>query len=133
MTRGRYRSSSRLASGQGRAPLSPRTASGGPGVTPASILQQAARRLADRLTALESRLDSDGDPAWRDYVAAVRALAAVAPLLSPGQARLLTTAEMAVRLGISPKTLRRRKAMGLARPALQHGRLLRWRADQDLR
>jgi hypothetical protein len=48
-------------------------------------------------------------------------------------APLLTTAEMAERLAISTKTLLKRKKVGLVRPALEHGRLIRWKTDEHTR
>ncbi len=89
--------------------------------------------MAARLAVLQVRIDGGDGRAWPAYLEAARTLAALLPVLSPAQNRLLTTAELAARLGISPKTLRKRRALGLARPALEHGRLLRWRADQGLR
>jgi hypothetical protein len=89
--------------------------------------------LAARLAVLEAQLDAGEEAAWPAYLELLRTLSTLLPVLSPAQHRLLTTAQLAARLGISPKTLRKRRALGLARPALQHGRLLRWRADQGLR
>lgn len=115
-----------------RRPLvGPPAGPGSPGVTP-SVLERAARRVADRLVGLESRLDSGGDPAWRDYLDAARTLAALVPLL-PASQGLLTTAELAARLGVAAKTLRKWRAAGWARPALERGRVVRWTADQGLR
>jgi hypothetical protein len=42
----------------------------------------------------------------------------------------LTTAEMARRMGIAPKTLLKHKALGKVRPAIQRGKLIRWRGDE---
>ncbi len=115
-----------------RAPLGPPAAPSGLALTP-SPLERAARRLADRLALLEERVDAGEEAAWPAYLELLRTLATLLPALSPAQHRLLTTAELAARLGVSPKTLRKRRAMGLARPAFEHGRLLRWRADLGLR
>jgi hypothetical protein len=93
-------------------------------------LQRAARRLAVRLETLEGELDREPSR-WPDYLATVNALAALVPSLAPERGgALLTTAEMAGRLGISAKTLLRRKADGGIRPALQRGKLIRWRGDE---
>lgn len=102
-------------------------------VTPSSILERAARRVADRLVGLESRLDSGGDAAWPEYLDTVRALAALVPLLPASQGRLLTTAELAARLGVATKTLRKWRSAGLARPVLERGRVVRWNPRQALR
>ena len=91
----------------------------------------AAGRLVARLAVLEGQLDAGDRDVWSEYTDVARTLAAIWPLLAPGQ--LLTTAQLAAKLGISPKTLRRRKALGLLQPALEHGRLVRWRANQGVR
>jgi len=93
------------------------------------VLDRVASRLVTRLTVLEGQLDTADRDVWSEYTDVARTLAAIWPLLSPGQ-RLLTTAQLAAQLGISAKTLRRRQALGLLQPALKHGRLFRWRADQ---
>ena len=100
-----------------------------------SALELVAGRLLARLTVLEAQLDAGDSGVWPDYLEAARTLAVVWPLLVPAQHRhrLLTTAELAAQLGISAKTLRRRRALGLLQPALEHGRLVRWRADQGVR
>jgi hypothetical protein len=61
-------------------------------------------------------------------------LAALLPHLTPGsRGELLTTKQMAERLGISPKTLLKRKATGEIRPALRLGArgraAIRWKAE----
>ncbi len=98
-------------------------------------LEKAARLLSERLGALEDRLQAEDAAAWKEYAEVAAALAAVLPALAPERrGGLLTTAEMAQRLGISPKTLLRRKANGELTPALQLGRrgraALRWRGDE---
>jgi hypothetical protein len=118
-----------LAPGARRSPSDPPRAIGSGTLTP-SALDRVAGRLVARLTVLEAQLDAGDEEAWSDYLEVARTLAAIWPLLSPGQHRLLTTAELAAQLGISAKTLRRRKALGLLQPALEQGRLFRWRADQ---
>jgi hypothetical protein len=58
----------------------------------------------------------------------------VLPQLAPGQhGELLTTAQMASRLGIAPKTLLKHKAAGSIRPALEKGKLVRWRGSEAIR
>jgi hypothetical protein len=118
------------APGARRATSGPPAASGS-GAPPPSTLELVVGRLVARLAVLEAQLDAGHEGVWPDYLEAARTLAAILPLLAPGQ--LLTTAELAAQLGISPKTLRRRKALGLLQPALQHGRLFRWRDDQGVR
>jgi hypothetical protein len=94
-------------------------------------LERAAQRLGERLAALEDRLSDDGG-LWREYAEVAAALAAVLVGIAPGRrGELLTTQQMAEKLGIAPKTLLRQKAKGLVQPALQLGRrgraALRWR------
>jgi hypothetical protein len=107
-----------------------------------TALERAAHLLAERLTRLEDRLqESDPDAQatlWRDYVATAGTLAQVVTQIAPGRrGELLTTAQMAERLGISSKTLLKRKANGLATPALQLGKrgraAIRWRGDEAVR
>jgi hypothetical protein len=120
-----------LSRGGRRPPLGP-PAAGGSGTSTPSALDGAAARLVARLAVLEAHLDAGDGEGWSDYLEVARTLAAIWPLVAPGQ-QLLTTAELAAQLGISIKTLRRRKALGLLQPALEHGRLLRWRSDQGVR
>jgi hypothetical protein len=100
---------------------------------PALALQRAYQRLLDRLARLEAKLDDDDESAWPAYTETATALATIASRLATARdGYLLSTAEMAERLGISSKTLLRRKAKGEIRPALQLGRrgraALRWAA-----
>jgi AraC-like DNA-binding protein len=97
----------------------------------ALALAAAERRLLDRLEHLARQLDAGEEAAWPDYTETVRALAALPePVAAAGA--LLSTADMAARLGISPKTLLRRKRAGLAKPAMvlgERGRAaIRWKA-----
>src|SRR5262245_38663513 len=97
------------------------------GLATVAALERASRTLVERLTQLEERLQSGEEAAWSGYIEAVKAVALVLPNLAPGRrVELLTTAEMARRLGVAPKTLLRRKARGEIRPALQAGKLIRW-------
>ncbi len=97
-------------------------------------LQRAASRLVERLTDLEQRVVQGDETAWPAYLEAVNTLAILAPQLAAEHRRVfLTTAEMAERLQISPKTLLKRKARGELRPALQRGKLIRWRGDEPIR
>jgi len=97
------------------------------------VLERTALRLADRLVHLEATLDIDA-AAWHQYIATASALAEVLDHLAPGRGgELLTTAEMAGRIGITSKTLLKHKAKGQVRPALQRGKLIRWRGDEVAR
>src|SRR5436190_20790104 len=97
-------------------------------------LERAQRRLVDRLEHLAPRIDTGEEGAWVEYRELAVALATVSAQLRPEAAgRLMTTQEMAGRLSISPKTLLKRKARGEMRPALQVGRLIRWRGNEAAR
>jgi DNA-binding transcriptional MerR regulator len=102
-------------------------------LTTTAALERSARLLAQRLTELEDRLQSGEEAIWSTYIEAVKALALVAPNLAPERrGELLTTGEMARRLGIAPKTLLKRKAKGEIRPAMQAGKLIRWRGTETV-
>jgi hypothetical protein len=89
------------------------------------------QRLTARLAQLEPRLEAGEEAAWSAYVETVGALALLLPQLAPERrGALLTTSEMAERLGVAPKTLLRHKARGLVRPTLQHGKFIRWRGTE---
>lgn len=99
------------------------------------LLQRSAATLLDRLEDLERRLPGDDEATWIAYLETAKALAVILPTLTPGRnGELLSTREMAERIGISPKTLLRRKANGTIRPALVMGKrgraAIRWRGDE---
>jgi hypothetical protein len=101
-------------------------------------LERAARRLGDRLAELEDRLQQGDADAWTPYLGTAQALATVLPAIAPERrGALLTTAEMADRLGIAPKTLLRRRKRGQVRAAVELGQrgraALRWRGDEVAR
>ena len=95
-------------------------------------IDKAARLLAERLDVLEKRVQDGDETAWAAYQGTLRALTALLPHLGPERGALLTTAEMADRLGISPKTLLRHKSKGKIRPAIVQGKLLRWKGNEVL-
>ncbi len=73
--------------------------------SPLALLFAAAeRRLVARLDTLAARLDAGDDAAWPDFLATVTALRALVP---EERMPLLKTEEMAERLGVSPKTVRK--------------------------
>jgi hypothetical protein len=91
------------------------------------VLTLAYRRLAARVLELDARLETR-DTTWSEYYDAVRALASIVPRLGEGE--LLTTDDMAKRLGLSTKTLLKHKKAGAIRPAMVRGKLIRWRGDE---
>jgi excisionase family DNA binding protein len=97
-------------------------------VTPAALaLIEAERRLLARCQALGQRLDA-GEDCWAEYTPAVVALNA----LVPSERRpLTTTREMAERLNVSPKTVRKLGKTGKLE-AVRLGKrgtgAIRWRA-----
>ncbi len=102
-------------------------------MTPARLALVAAEaRLVARLQQLDAKLAAGDESAWSDYCQTAAALATVAPQTVPGaDGAMLTTAEMAERLGITPKTLLRRAKRGAATPVRlgQRGRAaVRWPA-----
>jgi hypothetical protein len=56
----------------------------------------------------------------------------VANLAPERRGAYLTTAQMAERLNVSPKTLLKHKASGKIRPAVQQGKLIRWKGTEEL-
>jgi hypothetical protein len=80
-------------------------------------LLKASDHIVVWLSKLEPQLD-DGDPEIRrEYVALVATLAAITPQIQPeATGALLSTKDMAARLGIKPKTLLRQKALGKITP-----------------
>jgi hypothetical protein len=98
------------------------------------LVTRARRRLVERLAGLEAQLDGGDETAWPGYVATLDLLIRMtAPMEPGGHGELLTTREMAERLRIQPKTLLRHKGKGAIRPAVQQGKLIRWRGTEVLR
>jgi hypothetical protein len=96
-------------------------------VTPRLLaLQRASDHIVVWLEQLESRL-AGGDPEIRrEYVSLAATLATITAQLTPeatGQA--LTTAGLAERLQLSPRTIRRYKKIGKLTPLLNGG-AVRW-------
>ena len=100
-------------------------------------LRRAEVRLIKRLTALEARVEAAGqlgnEADWQSYCEVVQALAVITSATAPeASGRLLTTAQLADRFGISPKTLLKRKRRGEIVPAVARGKLIRWAGDESL-
>jgi hypothetical protein len=101
---------------------------------PAALLDRARALLTARVSELETRVRQGDETAWPAYLAAVSALSALVTDAAPGRhGELLSTRQMAERLGIAPKTLLRRKARGDVRPAMQAGKLIRWKGTEAIR
>jgi hypothetical protein len=97
-------------------------------------LFRARQMLEARLVALEPRIHAGDEGAWDAYVSTLNALVGVLSQVASGsQGELLSTRQMAERLGIAPKTLLRRKAKGDVRPAMQAGKLIRWKGTETVR
>ena len=97
-------------------------------------LERAIRLLLARAGQLEELVYGGDEAAWVSYLATLDTLANILDHVAPGRhGELLTTSQMAARLNLSPKSLLRRKARGEIRPAVQRGKLIRWRGDEVLR
>jgi hypothetical protein len=99
------------------------------------LLTRVVRVLELRLADLLRRVEEGQDVAWADLFQTINMMATVAPMVAPGaRGELLSTKEMAERLGIAPKTLLKRKSRGQVTPALQLGRrgraAIRWKGDE---
>jgi predicted DNA-binding transcriptional regulator AlpA len=100
------------------------------------LLERAVERLEVRLLAPDRQIESGDEAAWPEYLEVAQALATIAPAVLPERTgRLLTSAEMARRLGISEKTLHRHRQQGrLAEPVelgpRGRGRAVRWRGTE---
>src|SRR5262245_34485113 len=92
-------------------------------------LTRATLLLVDSFGELQKRIEA-GESVWTEYSVAAVALAQIAPAIASGASgRLLTTAQLAESLNVSPKTVLRRRKKGLlqAEQLGQHGRgALRW-------
>jgi FixJ family two-component response regulator len=100
-------------------------------------LEHAAIRLGVRLAELERQLASGDAHVWSEYATLAASLATILPALVPGHhGTLMTTKEMAAKLGVSPKTLLKHRADGHHQPLqlAKRGRAaLRWRGDEVTR
>jgi excisionase family DNA binding protein len=97
-------------------------------VTPtALVLAEAERRLLARCQELGQRLDA-GEDVWSTYVSTVSTLNALVPV---ERRPLATTAEMAQRLNVTPRTIRRLGKAGKLE-AVRFGKrgtgAIRWRS-----
>lgn len=74
----------------------------------AQALKRSCPLILQRLVALEQRIQDGDEAAWTPYLEAATMLTALLPHVQPGaHGQMLTTAEMADRLHVSTKTLRK--------------------------
>ncbi len=86
-----------------------------------------------RLGQLQERLETGDEAAWTEFLEVVKVLAALVPTLRPENAgMMLSTKDMAARLGVSTKTLLRHKKDRKIQPAVEKGKLLRWSGQERL-
>ena len=79
-------------------------------MTPTALaLAEAERRLLARCQELGERVDARDDAAWGEYLGTVSVLNALIPR---ERRALMTTQEMASRLNISPRTVRKLGKVG---------------------
>jgi hypothetical protein len=102
-------------------------------MTPARLaLVETEARLVERLRQLGVKLAGGDESGWVEYAHLAAALEAIAPQTLPGAGgEMLTTKQMASRLGINPRTLLRRAKRGEVSPVRlgQRGRAaVRWPA-----
>ncbi len=112
-----------VVSGDRRPPPQPR----GPRMTTPLLLARGLQLLTAHVSELERRVGGGDESAWSAYVEALQVLAA---LDRPERGAMLTTREMAERLGVTPKALLRRAARGEIQPAMRAGKLIRWRGSE---
>jgi excisionase family DNA binding protein len=87
--------------------------------------------LAKRVSELTMRVEQGDADCWRPLCEALLAYQALQTIGSPErQGRPLSTAEMAQRLGVKPKSLRRMVQQQRIRPAVKVGRLMRWSGQE---
>ncbi len=99
----------------------------------ALLLRKAEAVLTNRLEQLQSRLQAGEEGLWIELCEVVRTLTQLRTALLPEHGGpMLTTAEMAARLGIEAKTLLRHKKNGKIRPTVQQGKHLRWNGQERL-
>ncbi len=89
--------------------------------------------LARRLEELHARAQAGEAGAMSELCDVARTLAALQSATAPElTGAMLSTAEMAQRLGISSKTLLRHASEGRVKPALRRGKLVRWSGRETL-
>lgn len=86
-------------------------------------LMRGADVLATRAALLRAQRAAGETARWREYIDTLRALAACVAVPETGDARgQLTTRQLSDRLGVSKRTIRRRRARGELAPVQVGGR-----------
>jgi len=108
-----------------------RAATGLPTGAPAIDPRRLEPLLAKRISDLTLRVELGDADCWRPLSEALLAYQALQVIGQPErQGRPLTTKEMAVRLGVKPKSLRRMVQQHRIRPAVKVGRTMRWSGQE---
>jgi DNA-binding transcriptional MerR regulator len=85
----------------------------------ALALERAVQLLAERLAQLEAQIRT-GDDVWPLYVTTAQTLGALLPAVRAATPEpLLTTRQLADRLGVTPRTIRKLKREGRLQPVQQ--------------
>ncbi len=96
-------------------------------------LQHGEKLLVESAEALRSRVEAGDQTALAEYCEVLRTLATIGRAVAPeATGGLLTTEEMAQKMGLSVRSLLRHKKAGTIKPTLQHGKLLRWSGRESL-
>jgi hypothetical protein len=102
-----------------------------------NALRRAVPLIEARLAELEAKIQSGDESAWSAYLETLQTATMLQAQASPGAGgALLTTAELAAKLGVAPKTILRRRARGelTAHVTGRRGRAaLRWNAAEGTR
>jgi hypothetical protein len=100
-------------------------------------LHRARPLLEVRLAALEAKVRAGDESAWPSYLETLQTAALLHAQASPGSGgALITTAELATRLGVAAKTILRRRARGELKAVVagKRGRgALRWNPTEGSR
>jgi helix-turn-helix protein len=102
-----------------------------------NALRRAVPLLEARLAELEAKIQSGDESAWPVFLATLQTATMLQAQASPGAGgALLTTAELASKLGVAPKTILRRRRRGELKAVVagRRGRgALRWNAAEGMR
>jgi excisionase family DNA binding protein len=106
---------------------SARVSTGAPAIDPRRLEPLLSKRIAE----LTVHVEQGHEEAWAPLCEALVAYSVLHTLGTPErQGRPLTTKEMAQRLGVEAKSLRRMVKQQRIRPAVKVGRLMRWSGQE---